>query len=221
VFGSRLALAESYAHLLAAAGTERGLIGPREVPRLWERHLLNCAVVADLVPQGARVADVGSGAGLPGIAMALRRPDLDVTLIEPLLRRVKFLEEAVTTLGLDRVTVVRSRAEDLAGELAFDVVTARAVAPLAKLLSWTLPLLSPGGTVLAMKGQSVHEEIASLPLSRQAEALVTVLSVEIGEFVEPTTVVRVESALAGHIPWSRSRGDTKRSHPGSSHRHRR
>jgi 16S rRNA (guanine527-N7)-methyltransferase len=150
----------AYAALLADAGVVRGLIGPREVPRLWDRHLLNSLAVEPLVPAGARVADVGSGAGLPGLAVALARPDLAVDLIEPLLRRTVFLGEAVDALGLaDRVRVVRARAEE-AERGAYDVVLARAVAPLATLAAWCLPLLRPGGALLALKGDRAAEELA-------------------------------------------------------------
>lgn len=161
MFGDRLRLAERYAALLADEGVVRGLIGPREAPRIWDRHILNCAVVAPRVPAGATVADVGTGAGLPGLVWAIARPDLDVTLVEPLQRRTRFLEEAVRELGLDRVTVVRGRAEELAGEVSVDVVGARAVAPLGKLARWTFRLLQPGGLLLALKGQSVADELAS------------------------------------------------------------
>lgn len=157
---------QAYHDLLAGAGVERGLIGPREVPRLWDRHLGNSAWVVlptpGLVPLGAEVADVGSGAGLPGLVWAIVRPDLGVTLIEPLLRRATFLSEAVAELELgDRVAVVRDRAEHLAGDRAFDAVTARAVAPLERLLGWTLPLLRDDGHLLALKGQSAEEEIGA------------------------------------------------------------
>ena len=150
----------TYAELLATQGTLRGLIGPREVPRLWDRHLLNCALVADLVPEGARVVDVGSGAGLPGLVLALRRPDLHVTLLEPLLRRTTFLELATSRMELDNVTVHRGRAEEVHGEMYFDVVTSRAVAPLDKLARWSIPLVARGGAMLAMKGSSAPEELA-------------------------------------------------------------
>ncbi|MEO5851801.1 MAG: 16S rRNA (guanine(527)-N(7))-methyltransferase RsmG, partial [Nocardioides sp.] len=126
----RLPLAEAYARWLAEAGAVRGLIGPREVPRLWERHLLNCGVLAEAVPPQSTVVDLGSGAGLPGIVLAIARPDLRITLVEPLLRRATFLEEVVEDLGLDDVEVVRGRADDLHGRRTFDVVTSRAVAPL-------------------------------------------------------------------------------------------
>ncbi len=161
VFSSRLPMAEQYAALLAEEATVRGLIGPREVPRLWERHLLNCAVVTDRVPEGAHVVDVGTGAGLPGLVMAVRRPDLRVTLLEPLLRRTTFLELAVEQLGLaDQVEVRRGRAEEVR-DAAYDVVTSRAVAPLDRLAGWCLPLVADGGTMLAMKGSSAADEIAS------------------------------------------------------------
>lgn len=153
-------MARRYAELLAGAGTQRGLLGPREVPRLWERHLLNCAVVQEAVPPGVSVADVGSGAGLPGIVIALLRADVSMTLVEPLLRRSRFLDEVVSDLGLGNVKVVRARAEELHGELTVDVAIARAVAPLDKLARWCLPLLRPGGTLLALKGESAAVELA-------------------------------------------------------------
>lgn len=161
VFGPSLESARRYAAILAGAGIERGLIGPRELDRLWDRHLLNCAAIAELFQPGERVADIGSGAGLPGIPLALTRPDLHVTLIEPLLRRADFLEEAVSELGL-AVDVVRGRAEDKAvlesaGE--FDAVTSRAVASLDKLARWSMPLLREGGRMLAMKGERAEEEV--------------------------------------------------------------
>jgi 16S rRNA (guanine527-N7)-methyltransferase len=159
LFGDRLPLAVAYAEQLAGAGIERGLLGPREVPRIWDRHILNSAVLGSLVDPALTVADVGSGAGLPGIPLAIARPDLEVVLIEPLLRRSEFLTETVTALGLDSVTVLRARAEDVRPQGRFDVVTARAVAPMDRLAGWTLPLLRPGGVLLALKGQSVSEEL--------------------------------------------------------------
>ena len=177
VFGPAVDAAIEYVRLLATEGAVRGLIGPREVPRLWDRHLLNSAAIASLVPPGARVVDVGSGAGLPGIPLALVRPDLTITLLEPLARRVTFLAECVDRLGLDRVTVVRGRAEEgpVRRELGgADVVTARAVAPLDKLAGWCLPLLRPGGRLLAMKGSTAAEELAAAgSLPGAADALVT------------------------------------------------
>jgi 16S rRNA (guanine527-N7)-methyltransferase len=157
----RLPLAERYAAWLADAGVVRGLIGPREVPRLWERHLMNCAALGAVLPEGASVADIGSGAGLPGLVLAIARPDLRLTLIEPLLRRTTFLEEVAADLGLDNVEVVRGRADLLHGKRTFDVVTSRAVAPLGRLLEWSMPLVDPVGTLVAMKGSSVADEIVA------------------------------------------------------------
>jgi 16S rRNA (guanine527-N7)-methyltransferase len=158
----RLALAERYVELLATDGVERGLIGPREAPRLWDRHVLNCLALATAVPDAASLADLGSGAGLPGLVLAIGRPDLAVTLVEPLQRRVTFLQEVVGELGLDdRVRVVRGRAEELHGRERFDVVTARALAPLGRLLGWAMPLVAARGELLAMKGRSAAEEIAA------------------------------------------------------------
>ena len=160
LFGPALAQALGYAEILAGAGVERGLIGPREVERLWDRHLLNSAAIAELLPQTARVADIGSGAGLPGIPLALARPDLRVTLIEPLLRRSEFLHEVIEELEID-VTVVRGRAEERAvreqvGEM--DAVVSRAVASLDKITKWSMPLLRPGGEMLAIKGERAEDE---------------------------------------------------------------
>lgn len=167
VFGARLPVAERYAEFLVTAGVERGLLGPREGTRVWERHLLNSAVLAELLPASGEVIDVGSGAGLPGIPLAIMRPELSVTLVEPMQRRTTFLEECVALLELENVSVVRGRAEDLAGEIDADVVVARAVAPLDRLLEWTLPLVRPGGRVLAVKGAKVAEELTALGLSVQ------------------------------------------------------
>jgi 16S rRNA (guanine527-N7)-methyltransferase len=159
VFGDRLPLAIRYAELLATAGVERGLIGPREAPRLWDRHLLNCAVIGEVIPSGSAVIDVGSGAGLPGLVLAIARPDLRITLVEPLLRRAVFLTESIADLELSGVEVVRGRAEELAGKLSAPVVTARAVAPLDRLARWCLPLVSAGGRLLAMKGSTAESEV--------------------------------------------------------------
>ena len=189
VFADRLALAERYVDLLTSAGVERGLIGPREVPRIWERHVLNCAVVVPRVPMGATVADVGSGAGLPGLVWAIARPDLHVTLIEPLLRRTTFLEETIEALGLDQVTVLRARAEDV--HESFDVVTARAVAPLEKLARWCLPLVRPGGVLLALKGRTAQEEVASSRESIHKMGATDIVVSSHGDLRVPTTVVEV------------------------------
>ncbi len=161
VFGDRLALVQRYAEALATDGVLGGLIGPREVPRLWDRHLLNCAVVETLIPHGANVVDVGSGAGLPGIVLALARPDLTVVLVEPLARRTSFLTEVVSLLELaGQVSVVRGRAEEYTGPVA-DIVTARAVAPLDRLAAGCLPLVRIGGRLLAIKGATAAEEVAA------------------------------------------------------------
>ncbi len=189
VFGERLPLAEQYADLLASVGVERGLIGPREASRLWDRHLLNCAVVVPRVPGGSTVADIGSGAGLPGLVWAIARPDLRVTLIEPLLRRATFLDEAVEALGLDQVVVLRARAEDV--HATFDVVTARAVAPLGKLAAWCLPLVRPGGVLLALKGRTAEEEVASSRLALHKMGATDIVVSSYGDLQVPTTVVEV------------------------------
>jgi 16S rRNA (guanine527-N7)-methyltransferase len=159
VFGDRLPVVEAYAGLLAGPGVERGLLGPREAPRLWERHLLNCVGLAELLEPDETVVDLGSGAGLPGVVLAALRPDLSLVLVEPLLRRATFLSEVVERLDLPRVTVRRARAEELAG-LEADAVTARAVAPLDRLAGWALPLLRTGGRLLALKGSQAEAELA-------------------------------------------------------------
>ncbi|MEU5690589.1 16S rRNA (guanine(527)-N(7))-methyltransferase RsmG [Actinosynnema sp. NPDC020468] len=197
VFGDHADKAVAFATMLSEQGVERGLIGPREVDRLWDRHLLNSAVVAELFDEGSRVVDVGSGGGLPGVPLAIVRPDLDLTFLEPMERRVKWLTECVDALGLANVTVLRGRAEEgpvrkqLDGS---DAVTARAVAPLEKLARWCLPLLRPGGRLVALKGESAAEE-----LERDADAVrraggsrmsVTTVGGDVLEL--PTTVVLVE-----------------------------
>jgi 16S rRNA (guanine527-N7)-methyltransferase len=195
VFGDRFADAVRYAELLAEAGVQRGLIGPREVPRLWERHLLNCAVLSEVVPEGVTVCDVGSGAGLPGIPLALVREDIKITLLEPLLRRTTFLTEVVELLGLDHVTVVRGRAEEVMGKLTpVHVVTARAVAPLDRLATWGIPLLRPYGEMLALKGDTGEEELKSAATALSKLGAVDTSILHVGEgIVDPlSTVVRVE-----------------------------
>lgn len=196
VFGSAMATAEHYARLLAGPAVTRGLIGPREVPRLWERHLLNSAVVAELVPHPCSLVDLGSGAGLPGIVLALLLPDVTVTLLEPMLRRVVFLEECVHDLGLPNAQVRRGRAEDLAGQLSADVVTARAVAPLARLAALALGLVRPGGIVLAIKGAAARQEVAAArpALGRLGVRSVDVVRVGDGKVDPAATVVRLTAA---------------------------
>lgn len=194
LFGAALPLAEKYVNLLAIAGVERGLIGPREVPRLWERHAMNCAVVEELIPKGRRVVDLGSGAGLPGIVLAIVRPDVRMTLLEPLLRRTVFLEECVELLGLGNVEVLRGRAEEMSGKLHADVVTARAVAPLPRLAGWGLPLLRPEGALLALKGEQAEAElrVAAPDLSKIRPCVSDVIRVGTGKVEPATTVVRIK-----------------------------
>lgn len=203
IFGDQVAVAERYVRMLATDGIARGLIGPREAPRLWERHVLNCAVVTDLLPQGSTVCDVGSGAGLPGLPMAIRRPDLWVTLVEPLVRRARFLDEAVGALALGNVTVLRARAEQLHGQRHFSAVTSRAVAPLDRLLRWSLPLVAPWGSVLAMKGRSAADEVALVQSSLSGAGLggADVLNLGEDQLVFPTTVVRVEVGSVALLRW--------------------
>lgn len=196
VFGDRLVLAERYCSALATAGVERGLIGPREVPRLWDRHILNCAVLGELIPDGASVVDIGSGAGLPGIPLGIARPDLRITLVEPLLRRTKFLAEFVESSGLE-ITVVRGRAEqpDVRKEAGgADYVTSRAVAPLAKLTKWSMPLVREHGHMLALKGSSVAEELERdrAELVRAGAGHAEILECGADIVVPPTVVLSVE-----------------------------
>lgn len=191
-----------YAELLSSVGVERGLLGPREAQRVWSRHVANSAVLEELVAAAVRVVDVGSGAGLPGIPLALVRPDLRVVLLEPLLRRATFLAEVVTELDLsDRVEIRRGRAEDVAVPLA-EVVTARAVAPLERLAGWALPLVPVGGTLLALKGSSAHEEVsaASAAVRRRGGGDPVVLQCGVGVVDPPTTVVRVQRIGEGAAP---------------------
>lgn len=227
LFGSALPAARRYADLLAGAAVDRGLLGPREVPRLWERHLLNCAVLAPLVPAGSRLVDVGSGAGLPGLLLALVRPDLEVLLVDALGRRCRFLDEAVHELGLANVTVRQGRAEQMGG-LGADVVTARAVARVGRLATWCLPLLRPGGQLLAVRGAHADEEVAAavVDLLRLGAEAWEVLVVG-AEYVQPpTTVLRVTAGRAetpaAHAdpPGTRSSQGTRTARAPSSTRHR-
>lgn len=204
VFGERLPLADRLVGHLATSGVDRGLIGPRELPRLWTRHVLNCAVLTELIPAGVRVIDLGSGAGLPGLVVAVARPDLDIVLVEPLERRVAWLREVTDELGVD-VTVHRARAEELAGEVAGQVVTARAVAPLTRLLEWGLPLVEPGGQVLAIKGRSASVELedSAAVLGRWGIDGARVVTCGEALLETPTTVVRVPRGLG---PGAMARG---------------
>jgi 16S rRNA (guanine527-N7)-methyltransferase len=193
IFGDRIGLAVRYAELLATAGVEWGLLGPHEAQRLWERHLLNCAVVAELVESGERVVDIGSGAGLPGLPMVIAKPGLRVVLVESLLRRAEFLRMVIAELGLD-VEVVRGRAEDAevrrsAG--SSDAVTSRAVASLDKLTRWSLPLLRPGGRLLAIKGERAPGEVREhrRVMARLGASDARVVECGVSFLSAPTTVV--------------------------------
>lgn len=198
-FGDSLAKAQRYVELLATDGVTRGLIGPRETARLWDRHLLNCALMAELVPDQGELVDIGSGAGLPGIVLAMLRPRLHVVLLEPLLRRSVFLEECVSALDLPNATVLRARAEDKAASgISADVATARAVAPLDRLVGWAAGLLRPDGQLLAIKGQSAAAELeaAGPVLSGLGVRSAEVLQAGHGRVVSATTIVRV--VMGGH-----------------------
>lgn len=224
----RLPLAVRYAELLATEGVIRGLIGPREAPRLWDRHLINCALLSPALPEYASVVDIGSGAGLPGLVLAIARPDIAITLVEPLLRRTTFLEEVVAELGLTNVSVVRGRADVLHGKAAFDVVTSRAVAPLERLLGWSMPLVAPQGALVAMKGSSAAEEVvaaaATLAKLRCARPVVETLGADFAsvEGVDPIQVVRVAWADPSRVslPTRGNRGSSE-SRPGTPRSKRR
>ena len=216
LFGEYRESAQAYADLLASSAVERGLIGPREVPRLWARHLLNCAAIAPLIPAGSSMVDVGSGAGLPGLVLAIIRPDVSVTLLEPLQRRVSWLAEAVAALELANVRVVRGRAESIrlgAGAEAdgvpprgFDVATARAVASLGTLATWCLPLVRAGGLFVAIKGQSAADELeaADAVLRGLGATEWVVQSCGDGVLVEPTTAVVVRAGESAELAASSS-----------------
>jgi 16S rRNA (guanine527-N7)-methyltransferase len=191
VFGSSLPVAVAFAGILATRGVQQGLLGPRELPRLWDRHLLNCAVVAELIDERCgTILDIGSGAGLPGLLLAMLLPGTAVTLLEPMERRCRFLAECVTELGLANVSVLRGRGEDVT--VRADVVTARAVAPLSRLAEMAMRATRPGGMVLAIKGQAAAEELkAARPVLRRIGARdAEVVRAGHGKVVPATTVVR-------------------------------
>jgi 16S rRNA (guanine527-N7)-methyltransferase len=218
LFGPHLHLATRYTELLLTAGIERGLIGPREGTRIWERHLLNSAVIAKLIPDGARLIDVGSGAGLPGIPVALARPTSQVLLLEPMARRCGFLEDVVEELGLGaRVTVMRGRAPDDSARLPFfaDYALARAVAPLRRLVSWTMPVVRPGGELLAMRGQHAKQELqeAGPGLAQPRAAAPAVVEVGTDLLGAPVRVVRVQRSAMERR--SGTRGSGRRGSRGS------
>lgn len=194
IFGDRLPLAQRYHDSLATDGATRGFIGPREVSRLWDRHILNCAVAQEAIAPGATVADVGSGAGLPGIPLAIARPDLRITLIEPLLKRSVYLGEVIEQLELENVRVIRGRAEEksVRAELGLvDVATSRAVAPLGRLAGWSLPLVRRGGKMIALKGSSVAEELQrdAKEIKRAGGGLAEITLVGKQWLAEPTTLI--------------------------------
>lgn len=196
IFGDRLPRAEAYHQSLATDGMTRGFIGPRELPRLWDRHILNCAVISEAMPHGCTVADIGSGAGLPGIPLAIARPDLRMWLIEPLLKRSVYLQALTEELDLRNVQVIRGRAEEKAVRSAVapvDVVTSRAVAPLGKLTRWSLPLARRGGAMIAMKGSSVGEEIERDAKEIRSAGGLKPEILQVGERLldQPTTLVRI------------------------------
>lgn len=211
VFGDRLGLAERFVAILADTGVTHGLIGPREVPRLWERHVLNCAVIEDAFPESASLVDVGSGAGLPGVALAISRPDLRVHLVEPMLRRTTWLEGVVEELGLESVTVHRGRAEELAGSVSAPWVTARAVARLDKLARWCVPLLEDGGTLVAMKGRSAADELAEDAASLARLGLGVGVVTEHGGSVLEEPVLTVDLRLEGRPSGRQRAGRSRRS----------
>lgn len=192
LFGERIDLARSFTNELARRGEELGLIGPLELPRLWTRHILNSAVLAPLLEERGRVADVGSGAGLPGLVLAIARPDVHLTLIEPMERRVDWLTSEASRLGLDNVAVVRARAEDVADEIVVDQVTARAVSALSKLIPLTVPLVRSGGQLILMKGARVEDEMekARKVILRKRLTDVEVLELGVGVVEETTRVFR-------------------------------
>ena len=214
VFGSWLPVAQRYAELLAGPGVERGLLGPREVYRLWERHILNSAAVGELLDPHQTVVDICSGAGLPGLPLAIARPDLRVTLVEPMLRRTEFLEMVTSDLGIT-VAVVRGRAEDPAVREAVggaDVVTSRAVASLEKLTHWSLPLLRPGGRMLALKGERAAGEVAECLAAMTALGATGVQVVRCGVgYLDPPTTVVVASR-GGRITPERTGNRRRRRH---------
>jgi 16S rRNA (guanine527-N7)-methyltransferase len=195
VYGERFPLLNRYVDILGSTAVTWGLLGPREADRLWDRHILNSAALSDLIATDSAVVDVGSGAGLPGVPLAILRPDLRVTLIEPLLRRFTFLVQTVEELGIsDRLEVVRSRAED--HQRTYDVVVARALAPLDRLIGWCNPLRAPDGVILALKGASAGDEVAAANRQLKAAGLnAEVLKARAHPDVEPATVVRVGAAL--------------------------
>ncbi|AKU14988.1 16S rRNA (guanine(527)-N(7))-methyltransferase RsmG [Luteipulveratus mongoliensis] len=190
IFGSQLELAEAYVAHLASTGVSHGLIGPREVPRLWDRHILNCAVIHPAFDEDSSVADVGAGAGLPGMVLALTRPDLRVTLVEPLERRTRWLEHVARDIGLSNVVVRRGKAEQLWDDLSVDAVTSRAVARLGELARLSLPLLRPQGRMVALKGERAQVEVTEdADILRRLRVAETAIATYGEGLVDPPTTV--------------------------------
>lgn len=199
IFGDRLPMARRYANLLVSTGIEHGLVGPREAPKVWDRHIVNCAIMESLLPHRARVIDVGSGAGLPGIALAIARPDVHITLLEPLARRTTWLENAVADIGLPHVSVRRGRAEDMAGLIQAPFITARAVAKLSRLVGWAWPLTPIGGRLLALKGQSAEDELAGAVSVMAPFGIHSASVISLGEDLL-SSPVRVIQVIRGEAP---------------------
>ena len=194
IFGDLTDQAVEYGQILATTAVERGLIGPREVARIWDRHIFNSLPLITLMPEGATVIDIGSGAGLPGVVLGLARPDLQITLLEPLERRATFLLEVVAQIGLTNLQVVRGRAEEQKSR--YQIVTARAVAPLPKLLQISWRLIAPGGKLLALKGESAESELAAAPISRfnPSKAEVILAAYPLLPEQPPVRVISIEKA---------------------------
>jgi 16S rRNA (guanine527-N7)-methyltransferase len=192
-FGDSWRSVQHFHRMLADEGVLRGLVGPREVSRLWERHLLNSAAVVPFLPQSGRVVDLGSGAGLPGVVVAAMLPETEVVLLEPMERRCNWLREVVNELGLANATVTRARAEDVHGSLVAEAVTARAVAPLDRLYRWALPLLTGGGVLVALKGGRAVDEVqaAGKVGKRLGAGQASIHAAHTIDGVDETTVVRV------------------------------
>ena len=197
VFGERVDLARQFAADLGRYGEELGLIGPLEPPRLWSRHIINCGVIAPLLLSAGRVADVGSGAGLPGLVLAIARPDVDFVLIEPMERRTDWLTAEADRLGLDNVTVLRARAEDAPVAGAFDQVTARAVSALSKLIPLTAPLAREGGELILLKGARVHDEVAAASAAIRRYRLRDIEVHEVGEGLAPEATRLFRATVGG------------------------
>lgn len=194
IFGALAEEALVYGQILATTAVERGLIGPREVERIWERHIFNSLPLISLIPVNATVIDIGSGAGLPGVVLGLARPDLQLTLLEPLERRVIFLTEVIAQLGLANIAVLRGRAQE--HKARYQIVTARAVAPLPKLLQLSWRLIAPGGRLLAVKGESAEAELAAAALGRFSPVKAEVILAVHPQLLDqsPVRVISIEKA---------------------------